>query len=441
MIPSISITEKDNYQDIMEYVEYRLTPDINAKKERGEVFTPLNLINDMLNNLPLEVWKNPNLKWLDPANGIGNFPICVYYRLMDGLKDLFSDKKKRSKHIIENMLYMVELDPTNVTVSRSIFLDGNIEEQDFLKYKKPKGWPEKFDVIMGNPPYQSSPSNKTGEGGHGSGKGSLWDKFIIDSFKILKMNGYLCFINPPKWRQPEHKLWDILSHKQIIFLKIFNKKHGTTYFKCSTRFDMYIIENIDKYKDTYLIDELDNEFNFDLTQWPFLPNYDYDIISNIITTNDKSLPLIYNTFYHGSINMDKTKKNNNTEYKYPVVNSITKDGLGFIYAKDNTKGHFGVSKVILSSNEKQYSYPEQNDYNGNYGMSEKSFGFPITSKQEGDAILQAIDTDIFRDIIKATKWGAFHTDYRMFKYFKPDWYKITTYLLTRRQGRIQCEAY
>ena len=139
----MSITEKNNYQDMMEYVDYRLIPDINAKKERGEVFTPLNLINGdrqvgkkahhyggaeakeeskgMLDHLPPEVWKNPNLKWLDPANGIGNFPICVYYRLMDGLKDLFPDKKKRSKHIIENMLYMVELDSSNVAISRSIF--------------------------------------------------------------------------------------------------------------------------------------------------------------------------------------------------------------------------------------------------------------------------------------------------------------------------------
>ena len=39
----------------------------------------------MLDKLPPEVWTNPNLKWLDPAVGIGNFPVVVYIRLMKDL--------------------------------------------------------------------------------------------------------------------------------------------------------------------------------------------------------------------------------------------------------------------------------------------------------------------------------------------------------------------
>ena len=220
----MSITEKDNYQDMMEYVDYRLIPDINAKKERGEVFTPLNLINGdrqvgkkahhyggaeakeeskgMLDHLPPEVWKNPNLKWLDPANGIGNFPICVYYRLMDGLRKVFPDNRMRCLHIIENMLYMVELDSSNVAISRSIFcerrdgevINGNISQQDFTKYKKPKGWPEKFDVIMGNPPYN--------KGGVAKGGGVFWVEFVDKSIPLLNDNGILHFIHPKGWRKP-----------------------------------------------------------------------------------------------------------------------------------------------------------------------------------------------------------------------------------------------
>ena len=34
--------------------------------------------------------------------------------------------------------------------------------------------------------------------------------------------------------------------------------------------------------------------------------------------------------------------------------------------------------------------------------------------------------DEFKEIIKATKWGAFQTDWRMFKYFRPDFYKNFT---------------
>jgi hypothetical protein len=82
---------------------------------------------------------------------------------MEGLKSKIPKPQDRSRHIIENMLYMVELDATNVAVSRSIFceredgddINGNISQQDFLAEALPRDWPKVFDVIMGNPPYQS----------------------------------------------------------------------------------------------------------------------------------------------------------------------------------------------------------------------------------------------------------------------------------------------
>ena len=113
----------------------------------------------------------------------------------------------------------------------------------------------------------------------------------------------------------------------------------------------------------------------------------------------------------------------NDVYKYPVVHGITKQGIKYVWAKNNA-GHFGVPKVLLNFNQVQYSYPEQNDFDGKYGCSCISFGLVIKSREEGDEILRAINTDIFRDIIKSTKWGPFQTDFRMFKFFKKDWYKI-----------------
>jgi len=56
-------------------------------------------------------------------------------------------------------------------------------------------------------------------------------------------------------------------------------------------------------------------------------------------------------------------------------------------------------------------------------MSQITFGIPVSSKKEGDLFVKAINTPEFKEIIKATKWGAFQTDYRMFKYFKKDFWK------------------
>ena len=68
---------------------------------------------------PNNVWSNTKLKWLDPAAGVGNFGLLIYYRLMNGLKSKIPDLKKRSTHILENMLYQVELKPTKRTKNKT----------------------------------------------------------------------------------------------------------------------------------------------------------------------------------------------------------------------------------------------------------------------------------------------------------------------------------
>jgi hypothetical protein len=56
-------------------------------------------------------------------------------------------------------------------------------------------------------------------------------------------------------------------------------------------------------------------------------------------------------------------------------------------------------------------------------MSNYSFGIPISSKKEGDDIVEAINSDKFNRLISATKWSSGFTDHNMFRYFRPDFYK------------------
>jgi type I restriction-modification system DNA methylase subunit len=73
----------DNPKELLELVNDCLKPKDVEKKLNGEVFTPISLINEMLDKLPSNVWTNPNLKWFDPASGMGNFPIAIYLRLIN----------------------------------------------------------------------------------------------------------------------------------------------------------------------------------------------------------------------------------------------------------------------------------------------------------------------------------------------------------------------
>jgi len=94
-----------NDKDIEEKIEQYLSVREEEKNKHGEVFTPMHMIEEMLDKLPNKVWSNPNLKWLDPASGIGNFFMVVYLKLMKGLEKWETNIKKRSKWIIKNMLY------------------------------------------------------------------------------------------------------------------------------------------------------------------------------------------------------------------------------------------------------------------------------------------------------------------------------------------------
>ena len=186
--------------------------------------------------------------------------------------------------------------------------------------------------------------------------------------------------------------------------------------KVSIGVDLYIVSNQTPSRPTFVIDAMGVASVLDLSKWEFMPNYDLSEIEPILTSEEGGIKVIYNSFYDSR----KISQEKRGGFIHPVVHTMTQKGLGIRYTDTPTKGHFGVPKVLLNKNEQQYPV---NDFEGKYGMSELTFGIPISSKEEGDAIVAAINTDRFKEIIKATKWSTFQTEYKMFKYFKPDFYK------------------
>lgn len=230
-----------NIEEIFSLINQYLGVSEVEKKQNGEVFTPFKLINEMLDTLPKEVWSNPDLKWLDPANGIGNFPAVVIQRLMVGLKDWEPNEEKRYKHIIENMIYVCDISPKNMFLYLNIF-DPNNEyemnyhrgsflEDDFADVMK-KWDVEKFDIVVGNPPYQKSGVDK--------GQGHIYHLFINKSISFLLENSYLLFVNPPTFLK--NKI-DCIQNKQINFISFDVKKH---FEDIGTSFIYFLLINKDK---------------------------------------------------------------------------------------------------------------------------------------------------------------------------------------------------
>ena len=219
----------DKPKELLELIDDCLKPKIEEKKKFGEVFTPFKLINEMLDKLDeyyrkshkeKSIFSVKKFKWFDPANGMGNFPIAVYLRLMEGLKNKIKNKEKRKKHILEKMLYMSELNKKNVFICKQIFdvenkYNLNLYCGDSLELDTVKQWNiEKFDVIIGNPPYNKAFSR--------AGSSPLYNVFIE---KFINKCFILEFIVPSRWMRGGKGLVSfrdfMLKRKDLALIRTF----------------------------------------------------------------------------------------------------------------------------------------------------------------------------------------------------------------------------
>lgn len=240
------------------------------KLDNNTVMTPPKVAQEMIDLLPNEVW-NSKTTFFDPACKSGIFLRLIYDKLMETpyTEPEFQDKQAKSKHILHKQLFGVALDPMCKQMSTRTaygFLDPdsnikfiekytdimkNEDNRYFIEAMKKEFGTMKFDVIIGNPPYNN-------------------DMYIDFLLKLKNLyNSYMCMITPAKWqakggKKNEQFRQEIVPYmSDIIFYPdcsdVFNigEVSGISYYLLyKHNIDKAYIKNICKLQNIYNDEEI-----------------------------------------------------------------------------------------------------------------------------------------------------------------------------------------
>ena len=377
-------------EEIDEYIKTHLPIKKLEKDKYGEVFTPPELINKLLDLYPQKIWSNPDIKWLEPSAGVGFIMIIVYRMLMKGLEKWETNDKKRSKHIIEKMLHMVELNPDSCKKCKSIFgPNTNIICGDFLEEFKFKNT-SMFDCIIGNPPFQDDYGlSEKGKRING-GKSKLYERIFLKAYSLLNTDGYLTFIVPDNiFSGNGSESYKILIQNEVPFIS-FNQ----SFFQKIQQPICYFLLHKTNHptKSNTIIESNNKKFTIKLEDRPVNP------IRNWTTATEKLIKKYVsnkrnNVHYNRGANLKMYKGK-----KYPIIYSPLKT----LYTNTNDLAiGLGIKKAIIFAISVDLSF--KMDYSGKYGIGPNTFYVPFETVKEGKRIESFLNSEEYKTLALATK--------------------------------------
>jgi hypothetical protein len=331
---------------------------------------------------------------------------------------------------MENMIYVGELQPKNMFLYLYAFdpqdkLDLNIYcgsylTSEFDLHMKDVYGVEKFDIVVMNPPYQ-----ELKEGFKKSNP--LWNLFVKKVVETsLIENGYLVGVHPSGWRNIDGAFKNVqmlLKSRQMLYLEIHNADDGVKTFGAATRYDFYCVrntENLGNFNTKIKCQDGTIE-RADISKLEFIPNGMFNFIQKLIAKKEeKTVEIIQSwTVYE---TRKKHMLNIQTEdFKYPCIDNVNlKNEISCVwYSNTNTKGHFGIPKVIFG----QRCSGVLLDLMGEYGLTQHGYGI-IDDIDKLSYIQKALLNPKFIELSKLCDFGGARNtyNYKILRLFRKDFW-------------------
>jgi hypothetical protein len=257
-----------------------------------------------------------------------------------------------------------------------------------------------FDLVVGNPPYQSSTKDD-------NGANSLWVKFIEKSNRIINNDSYILFITGDSWLGNEENYTEsgrmtitkirsrIFKNNHLCFVKYGKKLNN--FFNVSIDFCYFLMRKTNIIKKTKIVNDY-GEYEEYYKNMLFIPKYNIELCLSImnktlsntklekISILDKDRTFISDTRkWNGNFSKEKTK-----EHIYPTCNTsaqYTKDIFIWSNKKDINQD---TKKVIFSDS--GYLSPIYD--NGKFGLNSHSYAIVVNDESESINLINYMNSKI-----------------------------------------------
>jgi hypothetical protein len=328
------------------------------------------LVNEMLDHLPEYVFQSETTTFLDPCMGGGQFVKEVEARL------------RRYGHSTQNISRRVfGVESNQLRVNYAINKHGLVGQyrvhENYLEHDENM----KFDVVIGNPPYQD-PDAKSSK--------KLWPAFVDYSFGLLLEGGFLMMVTPASWMAGNSPVFDIVTNHNCFYLN----DNACSYFKgIGSTFSVYGVQKTKATGSTRLA----TGGEIDLRFMTFLPrNIGNPVVRSIFDKHvGVALDVKFDSFCH-SQRSDRVSRKQSKSFRFPI-----RHGACQVLWSNNPHPSQALSKVMFYMS----GTPKPIYDAGHCGISQHYAYVEVGDQQTANSAISYFQSKLFKFAIYSTSFG------------------------------------